>query len=66
MNFLLLALFIIVLLTLYLTGVPVAYAIGLTGLVILLTPFIEFNTSLVAQTIVAGADSFSWPSLSFY
>ena len=58
MNFLLLGLFICVLLVLYLLGVPVAYGIGLTGLIVMLSPFVEFNRSLVAQTIVSGADSF--------
>ncbi|WP_222914802.1 TRAP transporter large permease [Natrinema sp. SYSU A 869] len=58
MDLVLIALFIIVLLVLYLIGIPVAFALGLTSLILMLTPMVSYSPELVAQTLVSGADSF--------
>ncbi len=58
MDMVLITLFIIVLLALYLVGIPVAFALGLTSLILMLTPMVSYSPELVAQTLVRGADSF--------
>jgi len=58
MEMLLLLLFIGILLVLYLAGVPVAFALGLTSLALMLTPLVSYNQELIAQTMVSGSDSF--------
>lgn len=55
----LLGLFIGILLGLYLLEVPVVYALGLTSLILMLTPFIPYQPLLVAQTMVSGTNSFT-------
>jgi tripartite ATP-independent transporter DctM subunit len=50
--------FIGVLLFLYLLGVPVAYAIGLTSVGVMLLPSIPFQPRLVAHSMVTGTSSF--------
>jgi len=57
-DIILLALFIGVLLGLYLIEVPVVYALGLTSLILMLTTSIPFEPLLVAQTMVSGSNSF--------
>lgn len=52
------ALFIGILLALYLIEVPVVYALGLTSLILMFTTNIPFEPLLVAQTIVYGSNSF--------
>lgn len=54
----LLALFVGVLLALYLFEVPVVYALGLTSLILMWTTSIPFEPLLVAQTMVSGSNSF--------
>lgn len=54
----LLALFVGVLLGLYLFEIPVVYALGLTSLILMWTTSIPFEPLLVAQTMVSGSNSF--------
>ncbi|GCF16158.1 permease [Haloarcula mannanilytica] len=54
----LLALFVGVLLALYLFEIPVVYALGLTSLILMWTTSIPFEPLLVAQTMVSGSNSF--------
>lgn len=54
----LLAMFVGVLLVLYLIEVPVVYALGLTSLILMWTTSIPFEPLLVAQTMVSGSNSF--------
>lgn len=55
----LLGLFITILLGLYILEVPVVYALGLTSLILMFTPFIPYQPLLVAQTMVSGTNSFT-------
>lgn len=55
----LLGLFIAILLGLYILEVPVVYALGLTSLILMFTPFIPYQPLLVAQTMVSGTNSFT-------
>lgn len=54
----LLTLFMGILLALYLFEIPVAYALGLTSLILMWTTSIPFEPLLVAQTMVSGSNSF--------
>lgn len=52
------ALFVLVLLGLYLFEIPVVYALGMTSLILMWTTSIPFEPLLVAQTMVSGSNSF--------
>ncbi len=55
----LLGLFIVILLGLYVLEVPVVYALGLTSLILMFTPYIPYEPRLVPQTMVSGTNSFT-------
>lgn len=59
MELMLAVLFIVLLLTLYLIGVPVAYALGLTGLLMMFVGLIPYNPEIIAQATISGIDSFT-------
>lgn len=58
MELLLPVLFIGLLLAMYLVGVPVGYALGLTVVVMMLAGFIPYQPRAVAQLVVRGINSF--------
>jgi tripartite ATP-independent transporter DctM subunit len=51
-------LFILILLGFYLSGIPVVFALGLTSLVLMASPFVPYQPLLVAQSVVGGSSSF--------
>jgi tripartite ATP-independent transporter DctM subunit len=57
-SLLLIVLFIGLLLGLYLLGVPVAFALGFTSILLMFSPFVPFQPQLVAQSVVSGSSSF--------
>lgn len=59
--------FLVVLLILYAMGVPVAYAMGLTGIVVMLLPLgPTFNSQIIAQRMYSGVDSFVLLAIPFF
>ncbi len=51
--------FIALLLLLYLIGIPVAYALGLTGLLMMFAGLVPFDMEIIAQSTISGIDSFT-------
>jgi tripartite ATP-independent transporter DctM subunit len=59
--------FIFILLLLYLLGVPVAYAIGLTAVVVMVLPVgPPFNAQVIAQRMYSGMNSFVLLAIPFF
>lgn len=61
------AAFILVLLALYVLGVPVAYAIGLSAVVVMVIPIgPPFNAQVIAQRMYSGMNSFTLLAIPFF
>jgi len=58
--------FIALLLGLYLLGVPVAFAMGLTGVILMFTDYIPYSPELVAQSTITGIDTFVLLAIPLY
>ncbi|MFC7156897.1 TRAP transporter large permease [Halomarina halobia] len=59
--------FILVLLLLYVLGVPVAYAIGLSAIVVMVLPVgPDFNAQVIAQRMYTGMNSFTLLAIPFF